>query len=205
MNPELSLLDNAAQLGALLQAGIITDRQGNPLEFASGLEHLRALLLALLQRRRKIFVIGNGGSAAVASHVAIDLLNKAGCSASTLHDPPTLTCLANDYGYENAMAHAIEIMVAPDDLVIAISSSGRSPNILNAAAAARQAQSRLLTFSGFDQDNPLRHLGDLNCWLPSHDYGLVEIGHLFILHYLAEATARSVTANQANRHHEPVA
>lgn len=133
-----------------------------------------------------VYVIGNGGSAGVASHAVIDLVNVAKLRAFTLHEPALLTCMANDYGYEQAFARLLAQMAKPGDVLIAISSSGNSANIRNAATQMTDSGGAVITLSGFAADNPLRSLGDINIWLDSRDYGLVEIGHQFILHNMSD-------------------
>jgi D-sedoheptulose 7-phosphate isomerase len=134
----------------------------------------------------KIYVIGNGGSAAIASHAVTDFVNNNGLRATTLHEPALLTCLTNDYGYETAFARLVERMAEKIDVLVAISSSGRSANILNAAEKMRTIGGTVFTLSGFDLDNSLRNMGNVNIWVNSHNYGLVETVHGFILHHLAD-------------------
>ncbi len=132
----------------------------------------------LAQRRKsKIVIAGNGGSAAMASHVAVDFTKAAGIRAINFNEADLITCFANDYGYENWIAKAIEAYGDPGDLVILISSSGRSPNIINAARYAKQYGFALVTLSGFDSDNPLRKSGDINLWVDSKSYNIVEMTH----------------------------
>ena len=125
----------------------------------------------------KIIIAGNGGSAAMASHVAVDFTKAAGIRAINFNEADLITCFANDYGYENWVAKAIEAYGDPGDLVILISSSGRSPNIINAASYAKQHGFPLVTLSGFNSDNPLRNLGDINLWVDSKIYNIVEMTH----------------------------
>lgn len=134
----------------------------------------------------KIMFVGNGGSAAIASHMAIDYSKNGHFPSLAFNDPASLTCLANDLGFESVFAHHIEALGGPEDLLIAISSSGRSKSILNAVYAARQKETAILTLSGFDSDNPLRSLGDMNLYLTSSSYGFVEIGHLTLCHALLD-------------------
>jgi len=128
------------------------------------------------------YLIGNGGSQAVASHIATDLMKFRKIPAHALTDPALMSCLANDYGYENALREAIDRYITAGDCLICISSSGRSKNIIKAAAFAQSRGAYVVTFTGFDADNPLRQIGDCNYWVPSHNYGVVEIAHLTILH-----------------------
>ena len=137
---------------------------------------------------KKIIVVGNGGSAAMASHVAVDFIKAGGIRAINFNEADLITCLANDYGHENWMSKAIEFYADPNDLVILISSSGKSPNILNAAIQSKNMGLTLVTLSGFEQENPLRQLGDINLWVDSKSYNIVEMTHhiwlLAVLDYL---------------------
>lgn len=135
---------------------------------------------------RKIVFVGNGGSAAIASHLAIDYSKNGNLRAMALNDGAALTCLANDFGYDQVFAKQIEMHGADGDLLVAISSSGRSENILNAARAARQHRMFIVTLSGFAADNPLRSLGDLNLFINSPSYGFVEVGHLALCHAILD-------------------
>lgn len=167
----------------------VTQREGCCLELEQGM----ALTLEVLEQAREksasVYVIGNGGSASVASHMVVDLLNVAKIRAFTLHEATVTTCMSNDYGYENAFAHVISSVGRPGDVLIAISSSGRSGNIRNAVDEMRQLGGQSITLSGFSSDNPLRSLGDVNIWLDSDDYGLVEVGHQFLLHNVIDRFA----------------
>lgn len=130
----------------------------------------------------KLIFVGNGGSAGICGHMAVDFSKNGGMRATALNDAATLTCLANDFGYEHVFAKQIEWHATSGDLLIAISSSGQSQNILNAVGAARNAGCRVVTLSGFHPDNPLRGLGDINLYVASQEYGFVEVGHLATLH-----------------------
>ena len=128
-------------------------------------------------RDRKVIVAGNGASAAIASHVAVDLTKTVGIRAVTFNEPDLITCFANDYGYELWLAKALESYADAGDVAVLISSSGKSPNIVNAAKTARERGLTVVTLSGFDAGNPLRQLGDLNLWVNSSSYNVVENTH----------------------------
>lgn len=146
------------------------------------LARVRGLVVAASRSGRKVILVGNGGSAAMASHVAVDLTKNAGVRAINFNEADLITCFANDYGYEQWMAQAVEHYGDAGDVLMAISSSGQSKNILNACAAARRTGFALVvTLSGFDPDNPLRQLGDENLWVDSRAYNLVELTHQFWL------------------------
>lgn len=133
-----------------------------------------------------IYVIGNGGSAGIASHFSNDLLKALKIPSQTLFDSNISTCLANDIGYENAFSYLLKLLLKKDDALVAISSSGKSPNILKAAEAAIEKGASLITLSGFSEVNPLRKMGCLNFWINESDYGLVETAHFFLLHTIVD-------------------
>jgi len=130
--------------------------------------------------------VGNGGSAALASHFAVDVFN-AGVRSTAFNDAALLTCMGNDCGYEQVFARPVALFASPGDVLVAISSSGRSPNILAAVKAARERGCAVVTLSGFRPDNPLRGLGDWNFHVPLESYGPVEMAHALICHALVDA------------------
>jgi D-sedoheptulose 7-phosphate isomerase len=134
----------------------------------------------------KIIFIGNGGSAAIASHMAIDYSKNGGFPALAFNDAASLTCLANDLGYDQVFAHHVNTLGREEDMLIAISSSGQSKSILNAVAKAREKSMPVLTLSGFGDNNPLLLLGDVNLFVPSAAYGFVEITHLTLCHAILD-------------------
>ena len=99
-----------------------------------------------------------------------------------LNDPATITCLSNDYSYEEVFSKQIDFHGYENDLLIAISSSGMSQNIINACNTAKRKKMEVITLSGFNNENTLRSLGDLNYYVNSKEYGFVEILHLTIIH-----------------------
>jgi D-sedoheptulose 7-phosphate isomerase len=187
----MALESRVNEFGVVLAAAVATGRlAGGGVEAALG--GATELLTQLRARKGQLYVIGNGGSAGVASHAVTDFLNVGRLRAFTIHDPSLLTCMSNDYGYEVAFANILRTLASRDDVLIAISSSGKSMNIRNAAVAMHQLGGICITLSGFASGNPLRTMGDLNFWLDSSDYGMVEIGHQFILHNIADRLRRSV-------------
>lgn len=166
---------------AVLAAAEATDRSGHRLELGRAMEWVLDTGRAVHARGEKVMFIGNGGSAAIASHMSEDFSKAAGIRAMCFSDAATLTCLGNDYGYEHVFEKQIEWLGRPGDMLVAISSSGRSPNILKGVEAARARKAEVLTLSGFEPDNPLRRMGDINLYLPSKQYGFVEAGHLALL------------------------
>lgn len=137
----------------------------------------------------KVIVVGNGGSAAIASHLAVDLTKAAGIRAVNFSDPALLTCFANDYGFEHWVEKALGCFADECDLLVLVSSSGESANIVNGARRAVDMGLPILTLSGFASDNALRSLGGINLWVDSPTYNVVENVHqiwlLSIVDYLA--------------------
>lgn len=125
----------------------------------------------------KVLIFGNGGSAGIASHVAVDMTKNAGVATSTYHESGLLSCFANDYGYEHWVARAIEFYANPGDMVILISSSGKSMNMINGAEQAKKQGLKIFTLSGFKEDNPLRTQGDVNLYIQDERYNYVEMAH----------------------------
>lgn len=136
-----------------------------------------------------MLLVGNGGSAAIASHMQNDISKAAGIKALVFTEQPLLTALTNDNGYDTAFEFSTNLWAAQGDLMIAISSSGSSENILRASRAALNAGANLVTMSGFKSDNPLRSLGQVNLYVTSSMYGQVETAHAALGHYLTDAVA----------------
>lgn len=135
------------------------------------------MIMEVHDQEGKTIIAGNGGSAAIASHVSVDLTKAAGIRAINFNEADLVTCFANDYGYEKWLEKSIEFYADKNDLVILISSSGKSQNIVNAALKAKEMGLSVITFSGFDRNNPLNQLGDLNFWVNSRSYNIVEMTH----------------------------
>lgn len=145
------------------------------------------------KRGRKLLFVGNGGSAAMASHLTVDFLKTAGIRAMNFNEADLITCFSNDYGYEHWVSRAFEAYADQGDLAIIISSSGSSPNMLNAAKTASTMDVNVITVSGFSSDNPLRKLGDINLWVDSDRYNVVEMTHhvwlLSVLDFIVDNAA----------------
>jgi len=133
--------------------------------------------LILKSSDSKIFVFGNGGSASIADHFAVDMTKNARVTTLSMNNSSMITCLANDYGYEKWMQKCLEYYASPNDLVFLISSSGQSQNVLNACNYANDNNITSITFTGFKTDNPLRKVGKINFWVDSRSYNIVENIH----------------------------
>jgi D-sedoheptulose 7-phosphate isomerase len=175
----------AALTGHLARTAV-TAAGGDGIELAEAVNQVIAAARRAHAAGNKLIFVGNGGSAAIASHMATDYSKNGNIRALALNDSAMLTCLGNDLGYAEVFAKQIELHARPEDVVVAISSSGRSANILNAVKAARVAKCGVITLSGFAVDNPLRGLGDINFYIASDRYGFVEIGHLTLCHAILD-------------------
>lgn len=145
-----------------------------------------SLLKDIKCRGNKVIFVGNGASATIASHCALDYTKQAGIRSVCFNDAALLTAYGNDYGYEWWVARALEHYADMGDLVILISSSGCSKNILHGAEYACQQGLKLITLSGFDSNNPLRTKGLINLWADSRSYNAIETAHMFWLVILCD-------------------
>ena len=182
----LTFQSRLRQFSRILDAVQVTNEKHQICDVETQIIDLQDNLMQVLKNKNNVYIVGNGGSAGVAALAGTDFFNVAKIRATTLNESSLLTCLANDYGYEKAIAIMLEQLLNPRDIVIVISSSGNSMNMRNAAAIAGERGAYVLTLTGFIHDNPLRKLGHMNIWIDSDDYGLVEIGHQFILHNIAD-------------------
>ena len=186
MEVEMDFARRISTFSEVVSRAACTNSANMPIALEASLILVMGHLCKLKQRDSKLYIIGNGGSAAVASHALVDFVNVAKIDAQVLHESSLITCMANDYGYDVAYARVLSAFMKAEDILIAISSSGKSLNICNAAKAAKEKNAIVITLTGFSEDNPLRQLGDINFWLDSNDYGYVEVGHQFILHNLSD-------------------
>ncbi len=157
-----------------------------PVAPGEALETAAGLIQAAAEAGGGVFFIGNGASQAIASHMSADLTKNGRLRAVAFTDPSLLTCVGNDLGYDEVFAEPLRTHARAGDVLVAISSSGASANILAAVGAARQTGCSVVTLSGFAQDNPLRGSGDVDFYVPSDVYGLVEVVHHGICHALAD-------------------
>ncbi|MFA6434972.1 MAG: SIS domain-containing protein [Elusimicrobiales bacterium] len=164
---------------------------GKKLPVGDGITAFYEAVVKCAANSGKVIYIGNGGSASIAGHMAADLWKNGGVKAMCFTDPALLTCLANDLGYENIYSVPTESFAEKGDVFVAISSSGKSPNILKAAGAALKKGCVLVTLSGFGPDNPLRSMGAINFYVPSQVYGVVETVHSALCHSVVDYIIQS--------------
>jgi len=136
-----------------------------------------SLIMDTKRKNKKLILVGNGGSAAMSSHVSVDLTKNAKIRSINFNEADLITCFANDFGHQNWIKEAIRFYGDEGDLCIFISSSGKSLNILNGAKFAKKNKMKVVTFSGFSDANPLKKIGDINFWVNSDKYNIVEMTH----------------------------
>lgn len=167
----------------------VTDGSGVALGLDAGGLLAVDMVLRARTMQEVVVLVGNGGSAAIAAHMHNDLCCAVGARALVFTDAPLLTALSNDHGYAQAFERPLRTWAGIGGLLVAISSSGMSENILRAAGAARENGMKVLTMSGFSPDNQLRRLGHVNFHVASSSYGYVELAHSALAHYLTDAAA----------------
>lgn len=157
-----------------------------------GFENIIRLFLEVKENGNTLFFIGNGGSAAIADHMTADFMKNGGMKTVGVINNALTTCMGNDYGYEEVFSRPIKFLLHKDDLLVAISSSGNSDNIVNAINAAKLNGGKVITFTGFRNDNNICQMGDLNLYVPVEHYGFVEsIHNLFLQQIVDEIVERA--------------
>lgn len=184
MSPKVDLYFQ--KLARAIEEVDCTGPRGETLSRDQAYDSALALSLEATLRGNKTMFIGNGGSAAIAGHMAIDFSNNGRMPAVCFNDAPALTCVANDFGFEEVFARQLGYHARPGDVLYAISSSGRSQDILRAVEAARRLDCRVVTMSGFRADNPLRAMGDVNFHVALEEYGIVEVAHTALIHAVVD-------------------
>ena len=150
---------------------------------------MRALVECFSRHKKadtQIFFIGNGGSSAIASHMTADFMKNGGMKTYSLYDNAVTTCMGNDYGYEYVFSRPLEFLGQENDLLVAVSSSGNSQNIVNAINTANAKNMETITFTGFKKDNKSKQLGTINVYVPSEKYGIVESIHNLMLQQVVD-------------------
>jgi len=165
---------------------ITTDGNGAEISRDSAILGVIAQMQRVNSGDNTVMFVGNGGSAGIAGHMAIDFTKNGGVRALTFNDVSSVTCIGNDLGYDKIFSKQIEMQARPGDVLVAISSSGKSQNIVNAAEAAIDRKGFVVTCSGMYTNNPLRGLGDINFYVEANEYGFVETTHQAILHSILD-------------------
>lgn len=185
------------RLADLMTSTKATDKAGNTMTLDEGAEEAVRLVLDVKTGGGKVMLAGNGGSAAVVSHVQNDMCKAVGVRSLVFTEQPLLTALANDEDYGSVYEKPVELWAEQGDLLITVSSSGKSENILRALDASIAKDCRIVTFSGFGADNPSRQKGDVNFYVNSDFYGFVETAHAALTHYITDRARNLVLSENA--------
>lgn len=156
-------------------------------DFLKIINHLKEVK----KKNKKVIIVGNGGSAAMASHVSVDLTKMCKIRAINFNEADLLTCFSNDYGYENWVKKALSFYADRGDLLICISSSGESKNIINGAKFAKKIGCNVVTLTGFKKENRVKKTGRVNLWINSNNYNIVEMTHHIWLLSIVDFIAKS--------------
>ena len=147
-------------------------------EIYQSLDSFKELAIKVKDSDAKMIFAGNGASAAISAHAAVDFTKQAKIRGITFNEADLITCYSNDYGYENWMSEAIKSFYKDKDIVVLTSVSGESPSIVNAAKTAKDLGLKVVTFSGRSNSNRLKFHGDVNFWVDSNAYNIVECIHM---------------------------
>lgn len=167
----------------LLNGVVFSDARCRSLATDRAFARWRRMTLDVRRRSGTVYMIGNGASASMASHFAADLAKNAHVHTQVFSDLSLITAISNDMGYQHVFAEPLRRRGKRGDILVAISSSGKSPNVLAACVVARQLGMHIATLSAFSPDNPLRRAGALNAYVAADTYGAAETCHSAILHY----------------------
>ena len=138
---------------------------------------VKNILIKSSRNGGKILIFGNGGSAAIASHVSVDLTKNARIRAVNFNESDLITCFSNDYGFERWVEKSVDFYADKKDCLILISSSGKSKNMINACKAAKRKKIKIISFTGHSKNNPLSRISDLSLWINSKAYNFIENTH----------------------------
>ncbi|MFZ5453719.1 MAG: SIS domain-containing protein [Thermodesulfobacteriota bacterium] len=182
---------NVSELKACLDSLSVRNATGTALDPNEAFSSLREATLQIKKNDKILYFIGNGASASMASHISADLAKNAHLHTRVFTDLSLITALANDLCYEEVFAEPLRRQLKKGDMLVAISSSGQSPNILRAAREAENLGGLVVTLSAMKPDNLLRTLGTFNFYVPADTYGLAETCHAAILHFWVDQMGES--------------
>ncbi len=162
---------------------LVTDASGNEVLLDDALDiwaekahHIKT------QTNGLIFFCGNGASASMAEHMSHDWFQNAVINTTTCAEISHITAISNDLSYNEVYSYRVKRILSEKDILVGISSSGNSPNIVNAIVAAKENGAFTISISGKKEDNKIRKLADLNFYVPLETYGEVESTHAVLLH-----------------------
>ena len=170
----------------LLDHIIITDRKSEQYEYNDGINKVVEILKKCKTQRGCLYICGNGGSAGIAQHMTADFLKNGGIRTYNMYGQSTITCISNDLTYEYVFCKQLEMLAEDGDILIAISSSGESENIIKAIREMQRVKGTVITLTGFQEENQIRKMGDINIYVPAKQYGMVESVHNLILQQMVD-------------------
>lgn len=175
-----------SELKKALDGVEITSEGCRDIDYTDGIDALVRILKSYKSSRKGVYLCGNGGSAGIAQHMTADFLKNGGIFTHSLYGQTTLTCLSNDLSYEYVFSKQLELMAKEGELLIAISSSGESENIIKAIETIRRFRGTVVTLTGFRENNRIRSMGDWNVYVPCGHYGIVESVHNIVLQQIVD-------------------
>lgn len=190
MDPATTWKNSLDALAATLAALEVTGEDGARLDADAAYARLAGWVRECAAAKRRVYFIGNGASASMASHFSTDLAKMAGVPTEVFTDPALITATGNDMGYAETFAFPLRQRMVEGEVLMAVSSSGNSPNTVQAVKAARELGGRAVTFTAMRPDNAMRALGHLNFYIPAATYGMAESGHAAMLHHLVDLFPR---------------
>lgn len=165
---------------------VVTGGQSERYEYSAGIDRIVEVLKNCKTQKGCLYICGNGGSAGIAQHMTADFLKNGGIRTYNMYGQSTITCISNDLTYEYVFCKQLEMLAGRNDILIAISSSGESENIKKAIHEMRRVGGVAITFTGFNEDNRIRRMGDFNIYVPAQHYGMVESIHNLILQQMVD-------------------
>lgn len=184
----MNWLSHAKELNLIMNGLSVFESSGTETSIDNAFLLWKKTTLAIREEKKTIFLIGNGASASMASHVAADLGKNARVRTEVFSDLSLITAIGNDMGFENVFVEPLRRRMCAGDMLVAISSSGQSSNVILAAEEAQRKGGYIVTLSAMEKNNKLRSMGMLNFYLPASTYGMAETGHAAILHYWIDQT-----------------
>ncbi|MCP4679647.1 MAG: SIS domain-containing protein [Deltaproteobacteria bacterium] len=196
--------NNVRNLERCLSNLSVRDGTLNSLEPDEAFGEVSERVEAIRKSRRTLYLIGNGASASMASHISADLAKNAHVHTQVFSDLSLITAIANDMGYKNVFSEPLRRRMKPGDMLLAISSSGESPNILHAVHTAQELGGHVTTLSAMKRDNSLSRMGTINFYVPADTYGLAESCHAAILHHMVDLLAATARERPSIRRDAPI-
>lgn len=174
------------EIKKLLDHIVVTGGQLDQWSYSSGIDRVVGILRNCKMQKGCLYICGNGGSAGIAQHMTADFLKNGGIRTYNMYGQSTITCISNDLTYEYVFCKQLEMLAECNDILIAISSSGESENIVKAIHEMRRVRGKVITFTGFCEENRIRKMGDINIYVPADHYGMVESIHNLILQQMVD-------------------